>query len=861
MHRIAGAIGRVILILISLGLGIVPALIAEASAAEPTPSAAALPPGLSAAQAHDLLTVLQDPAQRAHLVSRLQALEKVLPATATPTPATSPAPAKPQTASTAASTAASPTDTVIKAGLVAQLATTAPRWVEGLLGQAASLRHVVRGIPAAADWLASILADDATRWALVQVGVRVILVLALAGVVWFALRRLLRRRRATLGALAAREATFGTPAVPGTDTDAQTGQQSANYRAYRRPRVTAAARDQPLSRPEVAHRLWTSLWGSARLIALASLAFVVDLLPVAAFTAVGYLLALLLAPAAPHGTVFAGPLAEAGTFESLVLIVIDACAIFGAIRCVARLLVAPDLPALRPVPVSDAAAIGIVRWVARLAAVAIFGMAALDMALLLDLDPAAALALRKLVLLVVDLMVIVIVLRNRRAVAAHLRAPKRRTGVFASVLTGLADIWHIIAVFVILLMWLVSAVGWHGGYTRVLQFVGSVIIVGVAGRLLVEGLLLALRHALHLTEPPDGADPRPVEPNNLTARIARYYPVLHLTIHAIVVIVGILVLLELWGIGSVGWLTGTALGWQMVSAAISIAITLCLAAVAWEWANVAVDRHLDRLSEQAQVARAVRVRTLLPIMRAALAITIVTIVGLTTLSQIGVNIAPLLAGAGIVGVAIGFGSQKLVQDVITGIFLLLENAMQVGDSVTLAGVSGTVENLSIRTIRLRAGDGSLYVIPFSSVTMINNTNRGLGNAAVSVTIGAREDTDAVGEVLKAIVVEMRQDPAFKDNMLSDLQLWGVDKVDGAAALLVGQIVCTDSGRWGVQREFNRRYKKRFAELGIEIPNPTQTLLLRRFEPASPHPAAPSEAEPTTATVKESPPPSALGQTG
>ena len=774
---------------------------------------------------------------------------------------------------------------MIRAGLVSQLATTAPRWVEGLLGQAASLRHVVQGIPATADWFATILADDAARWALLLIGVRLALVVTLAGLVWFALRRLLRHRRAALGALATRDAALGALATRDAALGAlatrdaalgalATRETAIGARASRETVSAAqqpapsplppsahqdppAAPGQPLPRHDVAHHIWSS----ARLIALAALVFGLDLVPVGAFAAVGYLLALVLTPAAQPAEVFTGPLAEAGTFESLVLIVIDACAIFGAIRCVARLLVAPDIRALRPLPLSEASAAGTVRWVSRLAAVAIFGMAALDMALLLGLAPAAALALRKLVLLVVDLLLIVIVLRNRRTVAAHLRVPKRRTGVFASVLTGLADVWHIIAVFVILLLWLVSAVGWHGGYTRVLQFVGSAIVVGVAARLLVEGLLIALRHALHLTESADGADPRPVDPNSLVARVARYYPVLHATIHAVVVILGLLVLLELWGISSVGWLTGNALGRQMVSAAISIAITLCLAAIAWEWANVAVDRHLDRLSDQAQVARAVRVRTLLPIMRAALAITIVTIVGLTTLSQIGVNIAPLLAGAGIVGVAIGFGSQKLVQDVITGIFLLLENAMQVGDGVTLAGVSGTVENLSIRTIRLRAGDGSLYVIPFSSVTMINNTNRGLGNAAVSVTIGAREDTDAVGEVLKAIVAEMRQDPAFKDNMLSDLQLWGVDKVDGAAALLVGQIVCTAAGRWGVQREFNRRYQKRFAELGIEIPNPTQTLLLRRSEPASPHPAAPSEAEPTTATVKESPPPSALGQTG
>ena len=128
------------------------------------------------------------------------------------------------------------------------------------------------------------------------------------------------------------------------------------------------------------------------------------------------------------------------------------------------------------------------------------------------------------------------------------------------------------------------------------------------------------------------------------------------------------------------------------------------------------------------MARSARLRTLLPLLRSALLITIVVVAGLMVLSEIGINIAPLLAGAGIIGVAIGFGSQKLVQDLITGIFLLLENAMQVGDTVTVSGLSGTVENLSVRTIRLRAGDGSVHIIPFSSVTSVTNINRGLGNA-------------------------------------------------------------------------------------------------------------------------------------
>jgi len=151
--------------------------------------------------------------------------------------------------------------------------------------------------------------------------------------------------------------------------------------------------------------------------------------------------------------------------------------------------------------------------------------------------------------------------------------------------------------------------------------------------------------------------------------------------------------------------------------------------------------------------------------------------------------------------------------------------MQMGDWVTVSGLSGTVEALSVRTIRLRASDGSVHIIPFSAVTSVTNVNRGLGNAAVSVSVAYDEDTDHVCAELKAIVTEMRADPEMSARMLSDLQLWGVDKVDGASATITGQIVCTDSGRWPVQREFNRRMKRRFQELGIRVFNPLQTVSL------------------------------------
>ena len=140
-------------------------------------------------------------------------------------------------------------------------------------------------------------------------------------------------------------------------------------------------------------------------------------------------------------------------------------------------------------------------------------------------------------------------------------------------------------------------------------------------------------------------------------------------------------------------------------------------------------------------------------LRTTLLVVIVLVVALIVLSEVGVNIAPLLAGAGVVGIAVGFGSQKLVQDLITGLFLLLENAMQVGDIVTLGGQSGTVEALSIRTIRLRALDGAVHIIPFSAVTTVTNQTRDFSYAVVDISVGLNEEPEPVIAVVRDLAAD------------------------------------------------------------------------------------------------------------
>jgi moderate conductance mechanosensitive channel len=482
------------------------------------------------------------------------------------------------------------------------------------------------------------------------------------------------------------------------------------------------------------------------------------------------------------------------------------------------MMFSPAEPRLRLLHISDPQAAYATRWTRRIVVITVFGYAIAEVGLLLGLSDAAHDALLKTIGLIDHTFLAIIVFQRRRTVRRWLRAPQGSTGFVAASRNWLAHVWHWIAITLLIALWLVWAVEVPHGYSRILRYFATAVAVLMVARLLQIILLGTLDRMLRVSD--DFASRYP----GIDARLAMYHPALVRIIRAVIFFTAIIVLLQLWGLGALDWLVTTPLGNRLLSSLVMLSVTLLLALMVWEGVNAAIERHLAKLAREAQLARSARLRTLLPLLRTTLLITILIIVGMMVLSELGVNIGPLLAGAGIVGVAIGFGSQKLVQDLITGIFLLLENAMQVGDNVTVSGLSGTVENLSIRTIRLRAGDGSVHLIPFSAVTTVTNVNRGIGNASVNVCVAYHEDTDRVSDVLKEIVAGMRQEEDYSAKILSDLQLWGVDKLDGAGVTIAGQVVCTDSGRWSVQREFNRRMKKRFEELGIEIYNPTSRAL-------------------------------------
>ena len=393
-----------------------------------------------------------------------------------------------------------------------------------------------------------------------------------------------------------------------------------------------------------------------------------------------------------------------------------------------------------------------------LVVLAVFGVALANVALLLGLYRPAYFATVRIIVLVVHLLLVVVTLQCRQAVADLIKAPDSARGIIAVMRNRLADTWHIFAIILNLALWSVWALRVQNGYTLLLQYFLSTVAVLVIARLAMVAVMAILDRIFRIS--PDFIRRYP----GLEARANRYFPALRSTVSGIISAVTIVALLEVWGIGVTTWFSSSDVGRRLISAVATIGIASIAALAVWEASNAGMERHLARLARENRFARAARLRTFLPMLRTSLLVVILTVVALTALSELGVNIAPLLAGAGIIGIAIGFGSQKLVQDLITGLFLLLENAVQVGDTVTVSGLTGTVENLSIRTIRLRAGDGSVHIIPFSSVTSVTNTNRGIGNAAISVNVDYSEDIDRVGEVLKDIAAEMRKEPQLMEWM-------------------------------------------------------------------------------------------------
>jgi small conductance mechanosensitive channel len=218
-----------------------------------------------------------------------------------------------------------------------------------------------------------------------------------------------------------------------------------------------------------------------------------------------------------------------------------------------------------------------------------------------------------------------------------------------------------------------------------------------------------------------------------------------------------------------------------------------------------------------------RAKTLSSLTRYILRVTVLVIAAIMFLGQLGIQIGPVLAAAGVVGVAVGFGAQHLVQDVISGLFIVLEEQIRVGDVVEVAGKAGVVERVTIRVTVLRDLSGNVHFVRNSQIGVVTNMTKEFSFALFDVGVAYRENVDEIMGVLRELGEEMRQDETFGRSILEPIEILGLDRFADSSVVVRARLKTRPLKRWEVSREFNRRLKRRFDEMGIEIPFPHLTV--------------------------------------
>lgn len=498
--------------------------------------------------------------------------------------------------------------------------------------------------------------------------------------------------------------------------------------------------------------------------------------------------------------------------EQIALVVIQAIAVHTGIGVLARLILAPYAPHLRPLRLGDEMAAYLYLWVMRISAVGVIGYVISQTALPLGAGYVGSHALQVAAAAAMTGMLLILVTQLRPTVREAIRGDGK-----SIVRRRFADIWNLLASLYILVGFGIFVSGAQDGFLFMLR--ATVIsVLAVAAALAVQHLATRLLDRLFaVDEELERRFP------GLRKRANLYRPTLKKAVDVVVFVIAAVAILEGWNAGVVSALDPATQKAVLQSAGTIIMVLIVCVAI-WELTASGIARVLSGTNADGTPREASsRTKTLLPLLRRAVLVALVVFGGLIVLSELGINIAPLLAGAGVVGLAIGFGSQALVRDVITGLFMLIEDTVAVGDVVTAGGHTGVVEDMSIRTIRLRDLEGSVHIIPFGDVTSVVNLTKDFSYALIDMGVAYREDTDRVTEVIRSVADEMQQDPDWTHLFLEPIEILGVNELADSAVVIRCRVKTPPIKQWGVKRELLRRLKKRFDAENIEIPFPHTTV--------------------------------------
>jgi len=493
----------------------------------------------------------------------------------------------------------------------------------------------------------------------------------------------------------------------------------------------------------------------------------------------------------------------------------------------AKVIFSPDAPALRLFPMKDADAGFLYRGLLYITAGAALIVGA--SAVLGEMEASKPLYLMFYSLggAYVSIALVVMIWRGRQRVSEAILPANAEAGQ-AGPRAAFARYWHILASAYVLCMgvyWVSDVL--LGGTATVRNLILSLFVIPIFAGLDQWGLRLLKLASGEMTEIVDlsGDRVREVPPIEGPNRIKRYAPLIRKLYRLVLAAFLFFIVLGLWGVD-------VAVGRIFTSHVLSIGVTLLLGFIAWEFVKARIDSRLRQEMpaagedmDEGGGSGGSRVGTLLLLLRKFALAVLFVIVALIVLSSIGVNIGPLIAGAGVIGLAIGFGAQTLVRDIIAGVFFLIDDSFRVGDYVESAGTKGCVEQISLRSIKLRHPRGMVYTVPFGNLKSVTNFSRDYTITKLDFRVGFGTDLEQVRKIIKKINKKLRKDEDINRVMLDDLKSQGVKEFDDSAMIVRVKFKTLPGEQFALKRVVYRMIQEEFRASGIEFAHRNVTVYM------------------------------------
>ncbi|EOD1042973.1 mechanosensitive channel protein [Citrobacter farmeri] len=514
---------------------------------------------------------------------------------------------------------------------------------------------------------------------------------------------------------------------------------------------------------------------------------------------------------------------------------LNAFALIEFFKAILRLIFCPNVAELRPFNIQDASARYWNRRLSSLSSLIGYGLIVAVPIISNQVNVQVGAMANVVIMLCITLWALYLIFRNKKEITQHLlNLAERSLAFFSLFIRAFALVWHWLASAYFIVLFFFSLFD-PGNSLKFMMgaTVRSLAIIGIAA--FVSGMFTRWI-AKTITLSPHTQRNYPELQKRLNGWLSSALNVARI----LTVCVAIMLLLNAWGLFDFwNWLHNGA-GEKTVDILIRIALILFFSAVGWTLLASLIENRLASDIHGRPLPSA-RTRTLLTLFRNALAVIISTITIMIVLSEIGVNIAPLLAGAGALGLAISFGSQTLVKDIITGVFIQFENGMNTGDLVTIGPLTGTVERMSIRSVGVRQDTGAYHIIPWSSITTFANFVRGIGSVVANYDVDRHEDADKANQALKDAVAAVMETEDIRGLIIGEPSFAGIVGLTNTAFTLRVSFTTLPLKQWTVRFALDSQVKKHFDLAGVRPPVQTyQVLPATPTTPTAPAPLPPGE---------------------